>query len=125
MTVASETKRCFAISLFVAPPATASAPAPAATAPLTVTVREADGTPVADRPVSIVVPGQLDPVASGTTGADGSVTFEGLDPAVDYTLVDEVTGIARGPALPAIVTVSASASARRPASASASRCSTR
>lgn len=73
------------------------APAPAATAPLTVTVREADGTPVADRPVSIVVPGQLDPVASGTTGADGSVTFEGLDPAVDYTLVDEVTGIARGP----------------------------
>jgi len=75
----------------------AGAVPPVATAPLTVTVVEADGTPVADRPVSIVVPGQIDPVASGTTGADGSVTFEGLDPAAEYDLVDEVTGIARGP----------------------------
>ena len=71
--------------------------APADTAPLTVTVVQADGTPVADRPVSIVVPGQIDPVASGTTGADGSITFEGLDPAAEYDVVDEVTGIARGP----------------------------
>lgn len=71
--------------------------APADTAPLTVTVAQADGTPVADRPVSIVVPGQIDPVASGTTGTDGSITFEGLDPAAEYNVVDEVTGIARGP----------------------------
>ena len=71
--------------------------APVDTAPLTVSVQEADGTPVADRPVSVVVPGQIDPVASGTTGADGSITFEGLDPAAEYNLVDEVTGIARGP----------------------------
>ncbi|KPG87491.1 hypothetical protein AEQ27_02355 [Frigoribacterium sp. RIT-PI-h] len=71
--------------------------APVDTAPLTVTVVQADGTPVADRPVSIVVPGQIDPVASGTTGTDGSITFEGLDPAAEYDVVDEVTGIARSP----------------------------
>jgi hypothetical protein len=69
-----------------------------ATAPLAVSVVEADGTtPVAEREVGLRVTGTGGLIAVATTAADGTLVFPGLDPTLSYDVVDLARGIAFGP----------------------------